>query len=316
MQLENSKLAQLAQITDIVADTGDFDTIERLQPLDATTNPSLLLKLARSDSGNNLLNEAHQLAVSIEKQPSPSLLCDAFAALTGEKISKRINGLVSTEVDARLSFDAPAMLARARRLHLLYRELGVNHDRVLIKLAASWQGIRAAETLETEGIQCNMTLLFNLTQAIAAANANVTLISPFVGRIYDWHLTHGSTITGADDDPGVQSVRDIFHQYKKRGVETIIMGASFRNAGQIEALAGCDKLTISPALLEQLGSDSGSLPKALSQSLDPDATPFAMSQSEFLLQMANDPMATELLAGGIRRFIVDQEALEACFETI
>jgi transaldolase len=312
-KIGTNKLEQLATVTEIVADTGDLAAIQRFQPSDATTNPSLLLKLAQGENGDQLLSDAFHLARALQREPSISLLCDAFATLTGARISQLITGLVSTEVDARLSFDTPAMLARSRRLHLLYRELGIDSDRILIKLAATWQGMCAADVLEQEGIQCNMTLLFNLSQARAAADAGVTLISPFVGRIYDWYVKQGHNITCAEDDPGVQSVRSIHHYYKTHGIDTIIMGASFRNTGQIEALAGCEKLTISPALLDQLSADNGALPVALPQNLIMEAESPPLSESQFLLQMTEDAMATELLADGIRRFIADQQTLEACF---
>lgn len=305
-----SKLEQLASLTDIVADTGDLAAIQRLTPLDATTNPSLLLKLAQSAQGSSLLADAHHLAATLEPTPSLALLSDAFAALAGKQISAVIPGWISTEVDARLSFDVPAMLQRARRLHLLYHELGVGRERILIKLAATWQGIQAAEVLETERIACNMTLLFNMTQAIACARAKATLISPFVGRIHDWYAKQGVDVSRPEQDPGVQSVKAIFEAYKSRNVNTIIMGASFRNTGQIEALAGCDKLTISPELLDQLAADTGKLTTRLSQAAKPDAPAFTQTHSQFLLEMTQDAMASDLLADGIRRFIKDQETLE------
>lgn len=310
------KLEQLAAVTEIVADSGDLDAIKRLAPQDATTNPSLLLKLAHSDQGEALLSEAWQLASALQPNPPVDLLCDAFATLAGAEISRSVSGLVSTEVDARLSFDVPAMLARARRLHLLYRELGIDSKRILIKLAATWQGIRAAAVLEQEGIACNMTLLFNLTQAMAAADAGATLVSPFVGRIHDWYLKQGHSITGPDDDPGVASVRTIHEHYKAHGIDTIVMGASFRNQGQIEALAGCDKLTISPALLDQLAADDGPLAAGLPEVEVRDTEPTPISECQFLLRMTEDAMASDLLAEGIRRFIGDQLKLEACFEDV
>jgi transaldolase len=227
------------------------------------------------------------------------------------EILKSVPGLVSTEVDARLSFDTNATLQRARRIVAMYRELGIERDRILIKIAATWEGIRAAEVLEEEGIRCNLTLLFAMPQAIAAAEAGATLISPFVGRIYDWYAKHGMTITGPDNDPGVQSVQEIFHLLKSRGFGTVVMGASFRQQWQIEALAGCDKLTISPALLDALAADNGTLTRTLDDrdidSVD-DAEP--LREQAFRWQMNDNPMACELLADGIRRFARDQEALE------
>lgn len=309
-----SRLAQLAAVTEIVADTGDLAAIRRLKPVDATTNPSLLLKLARSDDGNRLLADANHLARALSRHPDLTLLTDAFAAIAGQAISAEISGLISTEVDARLSFDTSAMLTRARRLHWLYRELGVPASRVLIKLATTWQGVKAAEVLELEGIACNMTLLFNLVQAKACADAGVTLVSPFVGRIYDWHKKQGKAMASAVDDPGVQSVLAIHQAYMAHGVPTIIMGASFRSTQQIEALAGCDKLTISPALIDELAAQDGVLPLVLDrQGMASEEVAFGIGESRFHLEMAQDAMATELLADGIRRFIVDQEALENCF---
>lgn len=309
-----NRLQQLAAATEIVIDSGSLDAITRLQPRDATTNPSLLLKLAESDEGSALRQEATRLATQLDKQADMSLYCDAFATLAGQAISEEIDGLISTEVDARLSFDVPATLARARQLHRIYRELGVEPERILIKLSSTWQGIQAAEVLEQEGIRCNMTLLFNLTQAKAAANAGATLISPFVGRIYDWYRKQGQTINSVDDDPGVQSVKSIHAHYMEHGIDTIIMGASFRNTHQIAALAGCDKLTISPALLDALSAESDDLPIALDRNNQAsESCDFAMNETQFLTEMTQDAMATDLLADGIRRFIADQEKLEALF---
>ena len=248
-----SKREQLAQWTKIVVDSGDVDAIEKLRPIDATTNPSLLLAAANSEGGQVRLQDARRLAGQLGDGNDPALLCDAFATLTGQHILSFIPGLVSTEVDARLSFDTNATLTRARRIISLYRELGIERERILIKIAATWEGIRAAEVLEEEGIGCNLTLLFCMEQAMAAAEAGATLISPFVGRIYDWHKQRGMEISSPDQDPGVQSVRSIYHRYRAEGFDTVVMGASFRYCEQIEALSGCDKLTIAPALLEQLG---------------------------------------------------------------
>lgn len=310
-----SKLEQLAAVTEIVADTGDLAAIRRLKPIDATTNPSLLLKIAQGENSTALLNEATYLARALAHHPDITLLTDAFAALAGHAICQEITGLVSTEVDARLSFDTSAMLTRARRLHWLYRELGVDRSRILIKLATTWQGIRAAEVLEQEGIACNMTLLFNVVQAQACADAGVTLISPFVGRIYDWHKKQGRHIATAAEDPGVQSVLAIHHDYMTHGVATIIMGASFRNTGQIEALAGCDKLTIAPALIDELNMQTGAFSPALNRNdMTGEETAFGVTASHFHLEMTKDAMASDLLADGIRRFIVDQETLEAFFK--
>ena len=243
--------------------------------------------------------------------------CDRLSVLAGREILNVVPGHVSTEVDARLSFDTRATVEKARRLMAIYRELDVDPARILIKTAATWEGIRAVEVLEEEGTRCNVTLVFNQTQALAAAEAGATLISPFVGRIFDWHRKQGMDIATPDDDPGVQSVRQIYRTFKARGLETIVMGASFRNAAQIEALAGCDRLTISPALLGELAEDDG----ALSRCLDPDtvapaepdgALPArALNEARFRWSLNDNPMACDLLSDGIRRFAADQRALES-----
>jgi len=307
-----SKRDQLSQWTTLVADSGDLDAIRASQPQDATTNPSLLLSVAKQPQYQHLLKEAKRFARQLSSHADINLLCDAFATATGVEILKNIPGLVSTEVDARLSFDTNATLTRARRLIAMYRELGVERERILIKIAATWEGIRAAEVLEDEGIHCNLTLLFGQHQAVAAAEAGVTLISPFVGRIYDWHKQHGMDITGPENDPGVLSVKDIFRTLKSRGFTTVVMGASFRQLWQIEALAGCDKLTIAPNLLDDLAADNGTLTRALDQrDIDSVDDVALMTEQAFRWQLNDDPMATELLADGIRRFARDQQTLEA-----
>jgi transaldolase len=309
----SSKREQLAQWTQIVADSGDLSAIEATRPTDATTNPSLLLAAAKAEGGHKRIAEARHFAEQLGQANNFATLCDAFATLTGKHILTHIPGLISTEVDARLSFDTRATLERARRIINLYREIGVSKERVLIKIAATWEGIRAVEVLEEEGIACNLTLLFSYEQAIAAAEASATLISPFVGRIYDWYKKNGTDISNAEQDPGVQSVRRIYNSYRARGFSTVVMGASFRYPEQIEALAGCDKLTISPALLEQLGGDNGALQRILDPStIDvEESNTAAMSEASFRWAMNENAMATELLADGIRRFAKDQEALEA-----
>ncbi len=310
-----SKREQLAQWTQIVVDSGDVEAIERLRPIDATTNPSLLLAAASTDSGRARLQEARRLARQLGKPEDLSLLCDAFAALTGQHILGFIPGLVSTEVDARLSFDTSTTLQRARRLISLYRELGIDRDRILIKIAATWEGIRAAEVLEEEGIGCNLTLLFCMEQAMAAAEAGATLISPFVGRIYDWHKQRGLEINSAEDDPGVQSVRSIFHRYRAEGFDTVVMGASFRYCEQIEALSGCDKLTIAPTLLDELGGHFVPLQRALDASdVNAQEPQPAVNEVAFRTGLNNNPMASDLLSDGIRRFARDQQALEALLQ--
>lgn len=299
-----SKLEQLKQYTTVVADTGDFDAIARLKPVDATTNPSLLLKAAA------LPLYAEHLARATEgAQGDAGLACDRFAVAVGKDILGVIPGRISTEVDARLSFDTEATLQRAHRLIDLYDQQGIGRDRVLIKIASTWEGIRAAEQLEREGIQTNLTLLFSFAQAAACADAGVFLISPFVGRIYDWYKKANNRDYVGAEDPGVQSVSRIYRYYKANGYDTVVMGASFRNLGQIEQLAGCDRLTISPDLLQQLADAQGELPRAL-QPGGGEARQ-VLDESTFRWQMIEDAMGTEKLAEGIRLFARDQEKLEA-----
>ncbi|WP_417778330.1 transaldolase [Stutzerimonas xanthomarina] len=304
-----SKLEQLKQFTTVVADTGDLDAIARLQPVDATTNPSLLLKAAA------LPRYAEHLQAAMSRCGGDiGLGCDLFAVAVGQEVLKLIPGRISTEVDARLSFDTQAMVQRGERLIGLYEQAGVSRDRVLIKLASTWEGIRAAEQLEKSGIQTNLTLLFSFTQAVACAEAGVFLISPFVGRIYDWYKKSEGRDYVGDEDPGVQSVSRIYDYYKAHGYQTVVMGASFRNAGQIEALAGCDRLTISPELLSQLAQEEGTLERKLSpgRASEPRIT---MDERSFRWGLNEDPMATEKLAEGIRQFARDQEKLEALLPT-
>jgi transaldolase len=310
----SDKLSQLKSMTDVVADTGDIEAIRRFTPLDATTNPSLLLKAAALPQYQPLLTAAKTRA-SADGRPRDEELaacCDYFAVAVGKEILSIIPGRVSTEVDARLSFEQAATEARARRIIALYEECNIARDRILIKIASTWEGIRAAETLEKEGIACNLTLLFGFEQAQACADAGVFLISPFVGRILDWHKARGDlVINSGKDDPGVQSVERIYNYYKQHGYNTVVMGASFRNAGEIEALAGCDRLTISPALLEELASDNGDLPRQLSvDSARSDDPKQRLSEAQFRLGLNQDAMATEKLAEGIRNFIADQQRLE------
>ncbi|GLO42884.1 MULTISPECIES: transaldolase [Pseudomonas] len=299
-----SKLEQLKQFTTVVADTGDLDAITRLKPVDATTNPSLLLKAAAIPGYAELLKQ-----VKADAKGNVDLACDKFAVAVGSGILKVIPGRISTEVDARLSFDEPALLAKARKLIELYEAAGVGRERVLIKLASTWEGIRAAEKLEKEGIQTNLTLLFSFAQAQACADAGVFLISPFVGRIYDWYKkSTGKEYVGAED-PGVQSVTRIYNYYKANGYNTVVMGASFRNIGQIEQLAGCDRLTISPELLQQLSDDQGDLPQVLKPG-NAGEPKQQLNESQFRWAMNEDAMGTEKLAEGIRQFARDQEKLE------
>ncbi len=299
-----SKLDQLKQFTTVVADTGDLDAIARLKPVDATTNPSLLLKAAAMPGYSEQLKHAVKTSLG-----DLGLACDHFAVAVGGEILKIIPGRISTEVDARLSFDTQATLRRAERLIGLYEEAGIGRERVLIKIASTWEGIRAAEQLEKAGIQCNLTLLFAFAQAQACADAGVFLISPFVGRIYDWYKkAEGRDFVGAED-PGVQSVARIYNYYKANAYQTVVMGASFRNIGQIEQLAGCDRLTISPELLQQLADDQQPLERLLSPGKAAEAKQ-NLGESQFRWAMNEDAMATEKLAEGIRLFARDQEKLE------
>jgi transaldolase len=309
-----SKLEQLKTMTTVVADTGDLDAIAQWKPQDATTNPSLLLKAAASDAYRPMLDEAVAAARTQGGSDAEQLTyaTDMLAVLAGREILGRVPGVVSTEVDARLSFDTDATLARARRLIELYDKLGMDTSRVLIKVAATWEGIRAAEQLQKEGINCNLTLLFSFIQAAACADAGAFLISPFVGRILDWHLAaSGRDSFPANEDPGVQSVARIYNYYKANGYKTVVMGASFRNTGEIEMLAGCDRLTISPALLEKLDEDSGDLTRQLSPD-NPSSSdkPGKIDEKLFRWESNEDAMATEKLADGIRRFTNDQIELE------
>jgi transaldolase len=310
----SSKLEQLKSMTDVVADTGDIEAIRRFQPQDATTNPSLLLKAAALPHYASLLTQARSWATREGGSSAAQLAncCDRFAVDIGCEILKIIPGRISTEVDARLSFDTKATIARAQRLIDLYEQSGVPRERILIKVASTWEGIQAGAQLEKAGINCNLTLLFGFAQAAACADAGVYLISPFVGRILDWHLANSDLVVQQPtDDPGVQSVRRIYQYYKTHGYRTVVMGASFRNTGEIEALAGCDRLTISPGLLESLAADSGELPRQLSpdNAASEDARE-APAEAAFRLALNEDAMATEKLAEGIRTFIADQIKLE------
>lgn len=310
----SNKLEQLKQMTAVVADTGDIDAIKRFQPLDATTNPSLLLKAAALPVYQPLVRDAALWAKqqSGDNVKKLSACVDKLAVAIGGEILRMIPGRVSTEVDARLSFDTRATIEKARRLIDLYEQTNIGRERILIKIAATWEGIRAAEILEKENINCNLTLLFNFAQAAACADAGITLISPFVGRILDWHLkASGRADYPAHEDPGVISVTRIFNYFKQNGYRTIVMGASFRNIGEIEQLAGCDRLTISPQLLQELESDSGPLVRKL----DPTNTGTAIpaqhdSEAAFRYALNQDAMATEKLAEGIRKFAEDQQTLE------
>ena len=309
-----NQLDQLKQFTTVVADTGDFESIRQFSPQDATTNPSLIFKAVSQPEYAPLLDQA----VAERKRadlPREELICDIIDDLLtifGEKILEIVPGRVSTEVDARLSFDTPATIEKARKLIGLYAQRGVAKERVLIKIASTWEGIRAAEELHKEGINCNLTLLFSLPQAIACAEARVRLISPFVGRIYDWYKAKtGKEYTGADD-PGVQSVRTIYNYFKKFGYETQVMGASFRNTSQIRELAGCDLLTISPELLAELQGSEGALTRCLSleEAKASDIKKIPLDEKTFRWMLNEDAMGTEKLAEGIRKFTEDIIKLE------
>ena len=301
-----NKLEQLRAMTTVVADTGDLEAITRLKPTDATTNPSLLLKAA------SLPQFADQIAALLGSGDTLADKVDRFAVMVGSEISQVIPGVISTEVDARLSFDTAATIAKAEKLIGLYADAGIGADRVLIKVAATWEGIRAAEVLEQRGIHCNATLIFSFEQACACADAGVFLISPFVGRITDWYTANTSlTIEDPSQDPGVQSVTRIYNHFKAHGFNTVVMGASFRNTGQVEALAGCDRLTISPELLQALEADDAELPQRLIDNGVQQQRPAPLSHSAFLFANNQDPMVTEKLSDGIRRFVADQEKLEA-----
>ncbi len=308
-----SKLEQLKQFTDVVADTGDIDAIRLYKPLDATTNPSLVYKAAQMPQYQELLSSAISSAKGVVNSAEQlGAACDHLAVGIGLEILKIVPGRISTEVDARLSFDTQASIAKARHLINLYEKGGVDKSRVLIKLASTWEGIRAAEVLEKEGINCNLTLLFGFNQAAACADAGVFLISPFVGRILDWYKanTDKKEYT-AEEDPGVVSVRRIYNYYKQHGYKTVVMGASFRNIGEIEALAGCDRLTISPQLLQELDQDKGELKRVLSPTNTGNAIAKQIeTEASFRFGVNQDAMATEKLAEGIRGFVKDQINLE------
>jgi transaldolase len=310
----SSKLDRLKSMTVVVADTGDIDAIRQFKPTDCTTNPSLILKAAQMPAYAHLMDEAVAWA---KKQAGNKLVvaaaaCDRVAVNFGEALSKIVPGRVSTEVDADISFDTAASIAKARALIADYERRGVGRERILIKLASTWEGIKAAEALEKEKINCNLTLLFSFAQARACAEAGVFLISPFVGRILDWHVkATGKTYT-AETDPGVLSVRHIYQHYKARGFATVVMGASFRNTGEIEALAGCDRLTIAPALLEQLAADTGGLRRALDPAnVVPAPKEARLVEPGFRFAHNEDAMATEKLAEGIRLFAADLGKLRA-----
>lgn len=310
----NDKLSQLKRMTSVVADTGEFDTIAQYGPEDATTNPSLILKAAQQDKYRSLIQEEIERLQKHHPACTVADVVDALFIRFGCELLKMIPGRVSTEVDARLSFDTQATVEKARRLIALYESEGIERQRILIKIASTWEGICAGELLEREGIHCNLTLLFSFAQAVACAEAGITLISPFVGRILDWYKqSTGQEHYPGLEDPGVVSVTQIYHYFKKFDYSTIVMGASFRNTDEIEALAGCDKLTISPALLEALSQSEETLQQQLSveKAQAMELQRMDMSEKHFRWMLNEDAMATEKLAEGIRLFSRDQEKLEA-----
>ncbi|KRB88969.1 transaldolase [Noviherbaspirillum sp. Root189] len=309
-----NQLEQLKQYTTIVADTGDFQSIEAFAPRDATTNPSLILKAVQKDQYKPLLEKAVRDNAG---KPTGDVI-DRLLVAFGTAILNIIPGRVSTETDARLSFDTQATIDKGRALIALYEAAGVSRERILIKIASTWEGIRAAEVLEKEGIRCNMTLLFSLPQAIACADAQVQLISPFVGRIYDWYKkSTGQEYTGADD-PGVQSVKRIYNYYRKFGYKTEVMGASFRNTSQITELAGCDLLTISPELLQKLADSDAPIARQLSleEAQGAELQKLTLDEKSFRFMLNEDAMGTEKLSEGIRLFCADAVKLEKMVEAL
>ena len=310
-----NKLQQLKSMTTVVADTGDLEAIKQYQPQDATTNPSLVLKAAQMPIYQPLIAEAKQWSATQggDYQVQMHNTCDYLAVAIGKEILSAVPGRISTEVDSRLSFDTEATVARALKIIALYAQQGVSKDRVLIKIAATWEGIQAGKQLEEQGINCNLTLLFSFAQAAACAEAGVYLISPFVGRIMDWHKADMKVDGFAPaEDPGVISVANIFDYYKQHDYNTVVMGASFRNTEEIEQLAGCDRLTISPGLMQDLADDTDDLVQQLDARWVVNAQPkLVLNQADFRWMHNEDAMATEKLAEGIRNFTRDQETLEA-----
>ena len=309
-----TQLDSLRSMTIVVADTGDIDAIKKYQPQDATTNPSLILSASALPQYAPLIDEAITYAKAQSADKAQQLIDaeDKLAVNIGLEILKIVPGRISTEVDARLSYDTQATVEKARKLIALYNAAGISNDRILIKIASTWQGIRAAEILEKEGINCNLTLLFSEAQARACAEAGVYLISPFVGRILDWYKANTDKKEYAPaEDPGVISVTKIYNYYKEYGYKTVVMGASFRNVGEIIELAGCDRLTIAPALLKELQENSTALVRKLDYKGEVKAKPQPLTEAEFYWQHNSDAMAVEKLAEGIRKFAVDQEKLEA-----
>ena len=313
-----SKLDQLRKMTTVVADTGDIDAVRRLKPVDCTTNPTLILKAVENAAYAGLVEEAIGWGKTEGGKGEAAVLavCDRLAVSFGAELTKIVPGRVSTEVDADLSFDTQATIAKARAIIAAYKARGIERDRILIKIASTWEGAQAARVLQAEGIDCNLTLLFALPQAVACADAKAFLISPFVGRILDWHVKAGGGPYTAETDPGVVSVKAIYAYYKAMDIKTVVMGASFRNAAEIEALAGCDRLTIGPSLLDELEAATGDLPRKLSPASSPKAAAtsdfkkkIVLDEKAFRFAMNEDAMASDKLAEGIRGFVKDLRAL-------
>jgi transaldolase len=303
-----NKLDSLREMSVVVADTGDMGSIKDFKPTDSTTNPTLILKASQLPAYKEYVEEA--ISWGKKKGAKPGAVCDRLAVNFGEALTKIVPGRVSTEVDADLSFDTEATIAKARALIADYKSRGVERDRILIKIASTWEGAQAAAVLQREGIDCNLTLIFSLAQAIACADAHAFLISPFVGRILDWHVKAGGGPYTAETDPGVVSVGQIYAYYKTHGVKTVVMGASFRNIGEIEALAGCDRLTISPQLLGELANAEGTLTRKLdAKSVGPAPEKISLDEKGFRWRLNEDAMATEKLSEGIRQFAKDLGAL-------
>ena len=311
-----NKLQQLKTMTKVVADTGDFAQIAQYQPQDATTNPSLLLNAAKMPAYEYVISEALAKSAHLSGNERVHEAMMDMAVAFGVEILKTIPGRVSTEVDARLSFDTNTTIDHAKKLINKYQSYGIDESKVLIKIASTWEGIKAAEVLEKEGIHCNLTLMFDLSQAISCAQAGVYLISPFVGRITDWYMKEqgASNFPDASEDNGVLSVKEIYHHYKRYNYNTIVMGASFRHVGQVEALAGCDALTIAPALLQQLQQDSNELTRQLEVDPSMGERDNILNENDFRWAMNENPMATEKLAEGIRKFAIDTMKLEKLIE--
>ncbi len=309
-------LEQLKAVTTVVVDSGDLGAIEQFRPVDATTNPSLLLNASQLEFSKPLLAQAvaYAKSKSSDLAAQVSIASDKFAVDIGTQISKLVPGRVSTEVDARLSFDTQASINKALQLVALYEENGISKDRILIKIASTWEGIQAARQLEQQGIQCNLTLLFHMAQARACAEAGIFLISPFVGRILDWYKANTKQDYTAETDPGVVSVREIYRYFKTYSHKTVVMGASFRNIGEVLALAGCDRLTISPGLLEELSQQEGTLTVHLKDTGATAKETAALTEAEFRWALNEDAMATEKLSEGIRKFAVDQRKLESLIQ--